>query len=146
MARDCPVAQTVKDLPAMQETRVRSLDQEDFSGEGNGSPLHYARLGESHGQRSLAGYSPRVQKELDITERLTLHSGWTRPRTEAPEESVQEGSSPVSELRLQEPKLLSLGNIGRKISVSFQQRRGEGIIVEYARIFHSSQSPQGKLV
>ena len=53
----------------MQETRVRSLDQEDFSGEGNGSPLHYARLGESHGQRSLAGYSPRVQ---NMTERLTL--------------------------------------------------------------------------
>ena len=56
---------------------------------------------------------------------------------------MQEGSSPVCELRLQEPKLLSQGNIGGKISVSFQQRRGKGIIVEYARIFHSSQSPRG---
>ena len=28
--------------------------------------------GESHGQRSLAGYSPRGGKELDTTERLTL--------------------------------------------------------------------------
>ena len=28
--------------------------------------------GESHGQRSLAGYSPRGHKELDTTEQLTL--------------------------------------------------------------------------
>ena len=28
--------------------------------------------GESHGQRSLAGYSPRGLKELDMTERLAL--------------------------------------------------------------------------
>ena len=28
--------------------------------------------GESHGQRSLVGYSPRGPKELDRTERLTL--------------------------------------------------------------------------
>ena len=28
-------------------------------------------LGEVHGQRSLAGYSPRVLKESDTTERLT---------------------------------------------------------------------------
>ena len=30
----------VKHLPAMQETRVRSLGQEDSPGEGHGSPLH----------------------------------------------------------------------------------------------------------
>ena len=28
--------------------------------------------GELHGQRSLAGYSPRGRKELDTTEQLTL--------------------------------------------------------------------------
>ena len=28
--------------------------------------------GESHGQRSLVGYSPWHRKELDMTERLTL--------------------------------------------------------------------------
>ena len=33
------VAQTVKDLPAMRETRVRSMDQEDSLGEGNGNSL-----------------------------------------------------------------------------------------------------------
>ena len=27
-------------------------------GEGNGNPLEYSFLGEPHGQRSLAGYSP----------------------------------------------------------------------------------------
>ena len=33
--------------------------------------------GESHGQRSLAGYSPCGGKELDTTERLTHIMGWT---------------------------------------------------------------------
>ena len=28
--------------------------------------------GESHGQRSLAGYSPQVHRESDMTERLTF--------------------------------------------------------------------------
>ena len=40
-------------------------------GEGNGNPLQ-RMPGESHGQRSLAGYSPRGHKESDTTERLTL--------------------------------------------------------------------------
>ena len=33
------VAQTVKHLSTMQETRVRSLGWEDSPGEGNGNPL-----------------------------------------------------------------------------------------------------------
>ena len=51
------VPQSVKNLPAMQETWVQSLGWED--------PLEkematHSRIlaGESHGQRSLAGYSP----------------------------------------------------------------------------------------
>ena len=38
-------------------------------------------LGEFHGQRSLAGYSPWGHKELDVTERLTvsLHLGLMSP-------------------------------------------------------------------
>ena len=47
------VAQRIKHLPAMQETRVRSLGWEDSPG---------------NGQRSLAGYSPRGRKESDKTE------------------------------------------------------------------------------
>ena len=38
--------------------------------EGNGNPLQLP--GESHGQRSLAGYSPWGSTELDTTEGLTL--------------------------------------------------------------------------
>ena len=46
------VAQMVKKnkLPAMWETQVQSLGRED--------PLEKGIAGESHGQRSLAGYSP----------------------------------------------------------------------------------------
>ena len=40
-------------------------------GEGNGSPLQYSCLETPHGQRSLAGYSPRGHKESDTTERLS---------------------------------------------------------------------------
>ena len=65
------MAQTVKTLPVVQETRVPSLGRED--------PLekvmatHSSILsGEPHGQRSQAGYSPWSHKESDITERLTL--------------------------------------------------------------------------
>ena len=36
-------------------------------GVGNGSPLQYSCLENPHGQRRLAGYSPWVRKELDMT-------------------------------------------------------------------------------
>ena len=36
-------------------------------GEGNGNPLPVFLPGKSHGQRSLAGYSPWGHKELDMT-------------------------------------------------------------------------------
>ena len=54
------VAQTVKNLPAMQETQIWSWLGR-FPGEGNGYPLQYYCLenslpGESPGQRSLVGY------------------------------------------------------------------------------------------
>ena len=35
----------VKRLPAEQETRVRSVAQQDSPGEGNGNPLQYSCLG-----------------------------------------------------------------------------------------------------
>ena len=61
------VAQMVKNLPAMQETWVRSLGQEDTPEKG--MVTHSSILaGEFHGQRKLAGYSPRGRKELDMTE------------------------------------------------------------------------------
>ena len=61
------VAQMVKSLPAVQETQVRSLGQEDpWRREWQPTPLFV--LGEFHGQRSLAGYSPWALKELDTPE------------------------------------------------------------------------------
>ena len=64
-----PIAQTVKNLPAMQETRVQSLSQEDPLEKG--MAIHSSILpGKSHGQKSLAGYSLWVCKESDTIEQL----------------------------------------------------------------------------
>ena len=38
------VAQTVKNLPAMWETQIRSVDGEDPPEQGNGNPLQYSHL------------------------------------------------------------------------------------------------------
>ena len=43
-------------------------------GEGNGNPLSVILPGESHGQRSLAGYSPWNHKESHMTEHTHTHS------------------------------------------------------------------------
>ena len=59
-----------KNLLAMRETSVRPLGWEDPLEEGM-APTPVLLPGESHGQRSLAGYSPWGRKELDTTERLT---------------------------------------------------------------------------
>ena len=65
------MAQTVKNLPAVQETWVQSLGQENALEEEMAT--HSRILDEkSYGQRSLADYSLWGCKELDITERLTL--------------------------------------------------------------------------
>ena len=60
----------VKNLPAVWETRIRSWFGK-MSRIGEWQPTPVFLLGEVHGQRSLAGYSPRVLKESDTTERLT---------------------------------------------------------------------------
>ena len=65
------MAQMVKNLPAMRETRVQSLGWEDSPGEGNGN--HSSILAwRIRWTEELAGYSPQGQKELDMTEQLTL--------------------------------------------------------------------------
>jgi len=63
------VAQTVKNLPTVQETRVQSLGQEDPL-EMRVSPIFLP--GELHGQRSLVGYRPCSPLELDMTEQLKI--------------------------------------------------------------------------
>ena len=59
----------VRRLPTMLETRVRSLDWEDLL-QKKWQPTPVFLPGKSHGQRSLAGYSPWSHKELDTTEQL----------------------------------------------------------------------------
>ena len=49
------VAQTVKNLAAMQETWVRSLRLGRAPEGGYGNPLQYSCLENPHGQRRLAG-------------------------------------------------------------------------------------------
>ena len=51
------VVQMVNNLPAMQETRVRSLGREDSPGEGKWQPTPVFLPGESYEQRSLADYN-----------------------------------------------------------------------------------------
>ena len=63
----------IKNLPAIQETQetqVLSLGWEDPLEEGMAT---HSLLGEPHGQRSLAGYSPWGCKEMDMT-KATEHS------------------------------------------------------------------------
>ena len=61
------VAQRLKRLPGMWETRVRSLGREDPL-EKEMAPTPVFLPGESHGQGSLVGYSSWVRKESDRTE------------------------------------------------------------------------------
>ncbi len=64
------VAQRLKCLPAMWETWVRSLGQEDpLEEEMATNPVFMP--GKSHGPRSLVGYSPWGHKESDTTEQLS---------------------------------------------------------------------------
>ena len=62
------VAQTVRNLPAVQKMGVRSLGREDPLEKEVANPLQCSCLENPHGQRSLVGHSPRVCKESDTTE------------------------------------------------------------------------------
>ena len=64
------MAQMVKNLPAMWETWVRPLDQEDPP-RRKWQPTPVLLAGELHGQRSLESYSPCGHKDLDKSKKLT---------------------------------------------------------------------------
>ena len=61
----------VKNVFAMQDTQVRSLDQEDLLEKeiATDSSIFSWKF---HGQKSMVGYSPQGCKESDTTEQLTL--------------------------------------------------------------------------
>ena len=67
----CLVAQMVKNLPAMQETQVRSLGWK-IPWRKKWQPTLELLPGEFHGQRSLVGYCPWIHKQSDMTDRLTI--------------------------------------------------------------------------
>ena len=52
-------------MQEMQECQARSLGWEDSLEKEMATPVFLP--GESHGQRSLVGYSPSGRKELDMT-------------------------------------------------------------------------------
>ena len=73
------MAQTVKNLPAMQETWVQNLDWKNKTKQNKTwtgkilwrrewRPTPVFLPGDSHGQRSLAGDSPLGHEELYMTE------------------------------------------------------------------------------
>ena len=68
------MAQRLKCLPAMQETWVRSPGSGRFPWRRKWQPTPIFLPGESHGRRSLVGYSPWDRKESDTAERLHFHS------------------------------------------------------------------------
>ena len=75
------VGQRVKNLPAMQKTRVRSLGQEDPPGEGKGYPLQYSCLENPMNRRAWPG-SQRVRQNWatnTFTGSVIPHFGWENP-------------------------------------------------------------------
>ena len=66
----------VKNLPANASNSVSSPGLGRSPGGGNGNPLQYSLPGKSHGQRSLADYSPwsrkRLGRDLAIKQQLDL--------------------------------------------------------------------------
>ena len=64
------MAQTVENMPSVQETLVQSLGQEDRLEKR----LTTDSMREFHEQRSLAGYCPWGHKESDTTEQLSMHT------------------------------------------------------------------------
>ena len=69
MEESCfPAGSVVKNVPANAEDASLIPGSEKSPGEGNGYPLQSFLPGKSHGQRSLADYSPwhceRVRQDL----------------------------------------------------------------------------------
>ena len=107
------VPQTVKNLPAAQETRVQPLDQEDSSGEGNGYPLHHSCLenGKNHScprKRSLAGCTAWGQRESDTAEQLTLSRLYYKINRQAKYNRNMDSNLPCQTLKYQinKPQML----------------------------------------
>ena len=62
-----------KELELYSKSGDKSAGEMRHTSFTGGSEVKVFLPGESHGRRSLAGYSPRGRKESDTTERLYLH-------------------------------------------------------------------------
>ena len=91
------VAQTVKNLPAMQGDSASIPELGRSPREGHGNPLQYSCLEnpkQEDRQRSLLGYSPWGHKELDMTEWLsTAHTLYNLENKYLKYKAVQESFS-----------------------------------------------------
>ena len=101
------VAQRVKRLPAMQETRFDPWVRK-IRWRRKWQPTPVLLPGKSHGWRSLIGYSPWCHKESDMTEQLHFHF---HNRAEAPD------SNPVTGFHLNLLPHLSLSFMQQPMSV-----------------------------
>ena len=63
-----PSGSVVKNMPANAGDLGLFPGWGRSPGGGHGNPLQYSCLGNPHGQRSLAGYSPQGRKESDTSE------------------------------------------------------------------------------
>ena len=77
LQRISSMAQTLKNLPAMWETEVRSLGQEDPLARRMTSPLQYSCLNNPT-DRGARGLRPWGHKESSTTEQLTLSLSFAR--------------------------------------------------------------------
>ena len=77
------MAQRLKCLPPMLETQVSIPGFDPWVGKipwrRKWQPTPVFLPGESHGQRSLVGYSPWGRKESDMTERFQQQQLWKTP-------------------------------------------------------------------
>ena len=74
MVRTSLIAQSVKNLPAMQETWIRTLGWEDPLEKEVANNTPVLLPGKSQGQRSLAGYSPWDQRvSSDLATKITAN-------------------------------------------------------------------------
>ena len=71
------MALVVKNLPVIAGERRDAVlipESGSSSGGGNGNPLQFSCLENSHGQRSLVGYCPWVTKSQTWLKRLSMHA------------------------------------------------------------------------
>ena len=119
------VAQMVKNLPAMQETQVQSLGWK-IPWRRKWQPTPVFLLGQSHGQRNLAGHSPWNSKEfrIDLTEVINTHipkngisilMGWSNQKGESQINQLIRYKS-VNQLNL---LILSLWKLRRKGEIMY---------------------------